>query len=615
MDYRSVENRFIEHRILEEQLKIRSSPDKYYDENGNEINTKQRMNALLDSTKAHEIIPEVIDLEYNTKNEVKVIDSLWEDSGLEDWAKSQTITYGASHHIWNIIKNPTYDTSLLKQRQAALDKIAPMAKNIEDQLQTLKNCEKDVAWLFTLPSIKQAYPINTLFPSMPVLRMINNIPYMLVLFHIYRISIMPWFNLISPIVTLLSPWFYLKKLKLDISLKLYLKTMWKGLCIGLSGGTGSTKFTKNISMIVYVGLYIYGIVQAFENAGMLNYIRKNLTEKTEKICKFVATSQELIRSVPLDLITAYCHNYTLRKEMNLLSGPQGLSSLYSLMTEKVLQGRLLSLMRAVYSIDITLALHKLVNNSSCCKVKYIGKSINDNNINSTQIWDMGHVMLTPEQTRNPVSLGKSLIITGPNAAGKTTYVKGICVNYILSQTFGIACARKAEILPVHAIGSFIRISDELGKLSLFESEAKRCAELIKQANDISNSGQRAIYFLDEPMHSTPPIEGTSTSIAVIEHIGKLPGMKLLVTTHYHDIINLGIDAEMKKYFRNISVEAKLIESDIENCSYKFKFPYRIKKGHSRQCIALELLSEKEMPKDVIKRAIEVKNKLYPFILN
>lgn len=562
----------------------------------NNEEVQQRTNALLDSNSAVNIIPEVIDFDYDHRDQVSVIDSLWEDSGLHEWITERPITHGAKYHIWNLLRQPTYNTDILKQRQNAYN---TLPENITEKLKEISAFEKDVSWIFTLPPLKEAYPINILFPSIPILKEINKLPYFLTLFHIYRISIMPWFNLVSPLITIFSPWFYLKKINVNISLTSYFRAMWKGVMMGLSSGVGSPKFTKNITLFIYFALYIYGIVQTFEGAHMLYKIRENLTQKTENIRKFVATSQELIASVPLETIKSFAFDYTIRKEYKV---PQGLSGLYSIITEKPVQGVILSLLRGVYAIDVCASIKNLVATKRCCKVDYTDQE--------TQIWNMGHVILPETQVRNPVSLKKSLIITGPNAAGKTTYVRAICTNYILAQTFGIVDGLKGLVNPVHAIGSFIRISDELGKLSLFEAETKRCADLIKQAEEISNAGKRAIYFLDEPMHSTPPVEGCATSMAVIEHIGKLSGIKLLVTTHYHDIISLD-----HKYFKNLSVEAHLIESDPEKCSYKFKFPYKIKQGSSKQCIAIELLSDKDLPINVIRRAIEVKNKLYPNIIN
>jgi len=205
------------------------------------------------------------------------------------------------------------------------------------------------------------------------------------------------------------------------------------------------------------------------------------------------------------------------------------------------------------------------------------------------------------QVRNPVSLEKSLIITGPNAAGKSTYVRAILTNLILSQSLGIACASRAQVAIVCALGSFMRISDKLGSTSLFEAEVQRCAELIRVAESISSRGLKATYFLDEPMHSTPPVEGSATSRAVIEYIGKLPGVRVLVTTHYHDMASMD-----SKYFHNVSMDA-LLSHDTNT----YTFPYKIQPGPSFKCIALELLkTEKhDLPQSVVNQAIRIKEHL------
>ena len=148
----------------------------------------------------------------------------------------------------------------------------------------------------------------------------------------------------------------------------------------------------------------------------------------------------------------------------------------------------------------------------------------------------------------------------------------------------------------------MRIDDSLGKDSLFEAEAKRCAELIEQANKIVATNKKALYFLDEPMHSTPPIEGSATSMAVTEYMGRLPGIRLLVTTHYHNCIEL--ENIHPDYFQNISMDAFINDS-----TNTYRFPYKIKNGASIKCIALELLHEKNLPPQLIQRAINLKNKI------
>ena len=64
-----------------------------------------------------------------------------------------------------------------------------------------------------------------------------------------------------------------------------------------------------------------------------------------------------------------------------------------------------------------------------------------------------------EQIANPVNLNKNIIVTGPNAGGKTTYVKTILANVILGQTIGITYSLQSQIILYDTINSFMRVSD------------------------------------------------------------------------------------------------------------------------------------------------------------
>jgi len=93
----------------------------------------------------------------------------------------------------------------------------------------------------------------------------------------------------------------------------------------------------------------------------------------------------------------------------------------------------------------------------------------------------------------------------------------------------------------------------------------------------------------------------ATAYAVAEYIGKLQGITIILTTHFHKLIQL--ETKYVDKFINLSVEA------IPKKNGGFDFPYKIKKGYSYQCIAIELLSSKEFPKSVIDSAINMKNKI------
>jgi DNA mismatch repair ATPase MutS len=222
---------------------------------------------------------------------------------------------------------------------------------------------------------------------------------------------------------------------------------------------------------------------------------------------------------------------------------------------------------------------------------------------STKLWNSQNPLLPSTQIANPVNLDKNIIITGVNAGGKTTYVKSITINIILAQTLGIINAVKGNVHLYDAITSFMRITDEIGKKSYFEAETSYCNEMINIADNLKKVNKRGLFLMDEPMHSTPPIEGVAVAFSVAEYLAKVKGMTLIITTHFHNLIEL--ENIHKDLFINLSVNA-----DYNEKTKTYDFNYKINRGGSKQIIAIELLEKNKFNKTIINSAIEMKNKLY-----
>ena len=87
-------------------------------------------------------------------------------------------------------------------------------------------------------------------------------------------------------------------------------------------------------------------------------------------------------------------------------------------------------------------------------------------------------LVNEDPVKNTYKLDKHLIITGPNAAGKTTLLKTTIFNIILSQQFGFGFYNKATINPYDMVHCYINIPDTSGRDSLFQAEAKRCKDIL-----------------------------------------------------------------------------------------------------------------------------------------
>jgi hypothetical protein len=539
--------------------------------------------------KLFEVSPEFVDNVVtlpspNPNDTVEITKGIYEDSGLFEWSQKQCTLRGGGKYLWHTLAHPVTNTDLLKDRQRLVIQMGTKKAKIQGLLDKLKDLEDDLLWVLNMRDVKDAWPLNHLFPSMWIAKYINYNPHLLNAYHLYRIALSPSVNVVSPLMTLFAPWMYLKKtMGIPLTLASYLQFLWMAAKVASKTALSDLRLYigKIVTVFAYMFFYFFGIVQSVQYASMLYKMRKSLLQKAQALSQFVATFHELAA------ITTQASGVITKVKANV-------TSIYVFMTHAEKREHIRDMLTEVYKIDAHFVATKklFAPHTAYCIPRYTE--------DKTVLYGMGHVMLQRE-VRNPCDLGKSLIITGPNAAGKTTYTKALCSNIILAQSLGIVKALKASVAPVHAIGSFMRVHDEVGNRSLFEAEVERCADICRQAEKASVEGRRSIYFLDEPMHSTPPIEGTATAFAVMEHLGKLPGVKVVLTTHYHTLRFLETEAPL--YFKNVSMEA------FERADGGFVFPYKLRRGHSMQCIALELLSTTDLEPRIKRRAIEIKNKL------
>jgi hypothetical protein len=188
-----------------------------------------------------------------------------------------------------------------------------------------------------------------------------------------------------------------------------------------------------------------------------------------------------------------------------------------------------------------------------------------------------------EVVKNNITLNKNLILTGPNASGKTTTIKAIFLNVLLTQQFGVGCYTKANITPFKHLHCYLNIPDTMGRDSLFQAEARRCKKMI---DDISaNSQGKHLCMFDELFSGTNPEEAVTSSERFIRYITKQPNVKWVLTTHFNKLCK-----SLDKH------------KDIQNChmdvSEDFVASYKLKKNISNVKGAFKILSDMNFPKEI-----------------
>jgi len=538
----------------------------------------------FDKAKKKVILDKIITDDIITGEKIDISNDVYKDTNIDKWATKIPILEGSKILIDKLIKHPINDRELLIQRQNA-------CVDYDIDIEILKDYEEDILWIYKISEeINDNSSIEILFPSSFIISYINYFEFLLDSYHMYKIYFIPVTSILYPVSTFFAPYFYLKNyMKLDITFSSYINTIYYIISILLrTTGNFRQDLTKFVTLFLYVGIYLYNMYQTYEIAVFLYNTKHKLHEKMDGLVKFVKHSLNITKNVSKTALDPF---FDIDKGFYDIDINNSMTDIYKIWKDEKLKTQLSDLLKTIYGIDVLYSINNLLLSNHWSVPEYK---------NDTTLWAAKNPILNNEQISNPINLDKSIIVTGPNAGGKTTYVKTILSNVILSQTFGITYSLKSNMIIYDTINSFMRVSDELGNKSYFEAEAEYCLNMINKAKLLNENGEKGLFLMDEPMHSTPPTEGMATAYAVIEYLSKISGISLIITTHFHKLVEL--EKIYPNKFINLSVDA--IPED--NGYY---FPYKIRNGHSYLCIAIELLDIKDFPKEIIDNAIKMKNKI------
>ncbi len=202
-------------------------------------------------------------------------------------------------------------------------------------------------------------------------------------------------------------------------------------------------------------------------------------------------------------------------------------------------------------------------------------------------------VMTDEYVPNDILMDENtniLLITGPNMAGKSTYMRQLAITVIMAQIGCFVPASSAKMPIFDAIFTRIGASDDL-----VSGESTFMVEMNEANNALANATQNSLLLFDELGRGTATFDGMSLAQSIIEYIHDKIKAKTCFSTHYHELTDL---EKTLKNLRNIHVSA--YEED-----GKITFLHKIEGGSVDKSYGIHVASLAGLPKEVITRASQI----------
>ena len=205
-------------------------------------------------------------------------------------------------------------------------------------------------------------------------------------------------------------------------------------------------------------------------------------------------------------------------------------------------------------------------------------------------------VLEPEGTfvPNDVHVGREsgniMLITGPNMAGKSTYIRQVALITLMAQIGSFVPARSAKVGVADRIFARVGASDELAR-----GQSTFMVEMIETARILNTATSRSLVVLDEIGRGTSTYDGMSLAWAVVEHLHDHVGCRTLFATHYHELTDLEKSLDRIK---NLNVAVREWEDEVV-------FLHKIIAGAADKSYGIHVARLAGVPRPVIERAKDI----------
>ena len=442
------------------------------------------------------------------------------------------------------------------------------------------------------------------------LEFLNKSEHFLQFMSLYNLA-SPILSLLTPIFILIVPFFIIKMKGLDITVNEYIEVL-KGLAESHAIGKLFTQFNnvtmnEKIYMLISAAFYIFSIYQnitlciRFHN-NMIK-IHNHFNEISKYLDYTIKTMDNyLVYSSEYPTQNDFCKGLREKKlKLEELRNKFSFMTEYKLTSIKKLQeiGHILKYFYELHddvAVNETI-LYSLGFNGYIDCFEGLQNNIEERKINfaafvksksKSQFKNSYYGPLKDENPiKNTIKFKKNIILTGPNASGKTTILKSTLINIILTQQLGCGFYDSAQLCPFKYIHCYLNIPDTSGRDSLFQAEARRCKDIL----DIVKTNEDETHFcgFDELYSGTNPDEAVTSSTAFMNYLIKNKHVHCILTTHF---IKVCKKLEKNKNIINCHMETEKIKD-------KLTYKYKLVDGISEVKGGVAVLTAMDYPKEII----------------
>ena len=514
--------------------------------------------------------------------------------------------------IEQMSKYYTNDTNFLKDSQILLKQY----KKLDNKYSNFSPNYAKIIEIWDGLKVQSGFKEKYYYLDWEILEFLNKSEYFLQVMSIYNLF-SPVFSLLVPIIILIIPFFIIKTKGIHLTIEEYinvLKLVAKTNAIGKLFTVNFSHITtqERIYICISAAFYLFSIYQnimicirfhknmetihnQFQEIkiylkhsldSMNNYYQysKHLDSQREFNMNLLEKIKVLneIKS-KLDSISDYnLYNYKKFKEIGFI-----FKYFYELHTDKVYEDAIMYSLGFHGYID---SIEGLQNNIEERKIHFASFTKESNkNIFKNSYYAC---LKNNNPIKNTIKLKKNIIITGPNASGKTTILKSTLINILFTQQFGCGFYSSAKLNPFNHIHCYLNIPDTSGRDSLFQAEARRCKEIL----DIVDSNKKENHFcvFDELYSGTNPEEAEISATAFMSYLIKYKHVSCILTTHF-----INVCKNLQKY-ENIE-NSYMVTNKSNNM---LKYTYKIKPGISEVKGGINILSQMNYPKEIIDDTIQ-----------